>query len=108
MIVPGGFRLAGLLVAASLCACSGSAATDSAGSAGALAPTPSGPETTLQSPPNTGSSAVATYQPGPPLDPPVKVAAMDTGIVSNIAFYEGIDKGYYRDEGLDVSLVPLS
>jgi NitT/TauT family transport system substrate-binding protein len=111
MTVPGGFRLAGLLVAASLCACSagaGSAVTDSAGSTGALAPTPSGSDTTLQSPPNAGRSAVATYQPGPPLDPPVKVAAMDTGIVSNISFYEGIDKGYYRDEGLDVSLVPLS
>ena len=112
MIVPGAFRLAGLLLAASLCACSagtGSTATGSAGSAGARTPTPSeSGTTTLQSPPNAASSAVATYQPGPPLDPPVKVAAMDTGIVSNISFYEGIDKGYYRDEGLDVSLVPLA
>jgi NitT/TauT family transport system substrate-binding protein len=110
MNVPVAWRLAGLLVGVSLYVCSagaGSAATASARSTGALASAPSGSETTLQSQPNAGGSAGGTYQPGPPLDPPVKVVAMDTGIVSNISFYEGIDKGYYRDEGLDVSLVPL-
>ncbi|MBV9329496.1 MAG: ABC transporter substrate-binding protein [Chloroflexi bacterium] len=37
----------------------------------------------------------------------MKVTAIDGGIVSNISFYEGIDKGYYQAEGLDVSLVSL-
>jgi NitT/TauT family transport system substrate-binding protein len=109
-IVHAGVRLAGLLVAASLCACSagaGPAPTNSAATTGAVASTPSASATTPQSRPNAGSSAAGAYQPRPPLDPPVKVAAMDTRIVSNISFYEGIDKGYFRDEGLDVSLVPL-
>ena len=52
--------------------------------------------------------AAATYTPGAPLEPPVKVTAVDGGIVSNISLYEGIDKGYYAAEGLDVSLVSLS
>jgi len=46
--------------------------------------------------------------PAGPLNPPVKVTAIDGGIVADVPFYQGIDHGYYAAEGLDVTLAPLS
>jgi NitT/TauT family transport system substrate-binding protein len=50
----------------------------------------------------------APYAPSAPLNPSVKVSAIDGGIVSNVPLYVGIDKGYYAAEGIDLSLAPLS
>ena len=41
------------------------------------------------------SGVKTAYTPPPPLSPPVHVKVIDGGIVSNISFYEGIDKGYF-------------
>jgi NitT/TauT family transport system substrate-binding protein len=43
-----------------------------------------------------------------PPRPSIKVTAVDGGIVANIPFYEGIDKGYFAAEGIDLTLAPLS
>ncbi|MBV9121638.1 MAG: ABC transporter substrate-binding protein [Chloroflexi bacterium] len=53
-------------------------------------------------------SNAASYKSPAPLNPPVKIKSIDNGIVSTISAYEALDKGYFKDEGLDVELVPLS
>jgi NitT/TauT family transport system substrate-binding protein len=53
------------------------------------------------------SAGGATYTPGPPLNPRVRVKAVDGGIVANIPFYAGVDRGYFAAEGIDVDLAPL-
>jgi NitT/TauT family transport system substrate-binding protein len=55
----------------------------------------------------TGAARTSTYTPGPPLNPPVHVKAIDGGIVANIPLYAGIDRGYFAAEGLQVELVGL-
>jgi NitT/TauT family transport system substrate-binding protein len=53
-------------------------------------------------------AANSAYAPPAPLNPPVKVTAVDGGIVANVPLYDGLDKGYYAAEGIDLTLAPLS
>jgi NitT/TauT family transport system substrate-binding protein len=68
------------------------------------APAPPPPTPTA----SVARAANAAYAPAAPLNPPVKVTAIDGGIVANVPLYEGIDKGYYAAEGIDLTLAPLS
>jgi ABC-type nitrate/sulfonate/bicarbonate transport system substrate-binding protein len=49
-----------------------------------------------------GTRAACT--PAAPLNPPVKVTAVDGGIVGDVALYVGLERGYHAAEGIDLSL----
>ena len=76
----------------------------------AVACTPAPPPAPTAAPATAAPAraAAAAYTPPAALNPPVKVTAVDGGIVANIPLYEGLDKGYFAAEGIDLSLVPLS
>jgi NitT/TauT family transport system substrate-binding protein len=43
----------------------------------------------------------------PPLSPPVAVKTGSTGLVGDGGYFAALARGYFKDEGLDVELVPL-
>ena len=43
----------------------------------------------------------------PPLSPPVAVKTGSTGLVGDGGFFAALARGYFKDEGLDVELIPL-
>jgi NitT/TauT family transport system substrate-binding protein len=55
----------------------------------------------------TPPSATASYTPRP-LSPPVHVRVIDSQVTSQLPVYLAYDRGYFKDEGLDVDLVTLS
>jgi NitT/TauT family transport system substrate-binding protein len=61
------------------------------------------PSTPVPTPP----SATASYTPRP-LSPPVHVRVIDSQVTGQLPVYLAYDRGYFRDEGLDVDLVALS
>lgn len=55
----------------------------------------------------TPPSATASYTPRP-LSPPVPVRVIDSQVSGQLPIYLASDRGYFKDEGLDVDLVALS
>jgi len=55
----------------------------------------------------TPPSATASYTPQP-LSPTVHIRVIDSLVTSQLPVYLAWDRGYFREEGLDVDLVPLS
>jgi NitT/TauT family transport system substrate-binding protein len=53
--------------------------------------------------PGTASAA----QPGPPLNPPVSVKVGSLRLVGEAGLMDALGKGYFREEGLDVELIPF-
>jgi NitT/TauT family transport system substrate-binding protein len=67
------------------------------GAAGAVRPAP----------PSDSPPAPAASTPSPPLAPPLVVRFGDVGVGANAAIYIGLVRGYFREEGLDITLVPF-
>src|SRR5207302_86023 len=66
------------------------------------------PVTAPTSPPPPATKApAAAAAPRSPLNPPVKVAVADNQTLGASMIYIAFDKGYYKDEGLEVDLNPL-
>ena len=55
----------------------------------------------------TPPSATASYTPRP-LARPVRVRVIDTQVTGQLPLYLAYDRGYFKEEGLDVDLVALS
>jgi len=51
------------------------------------------------------SAPIGAQSPVQPLSPPVKVHVGSMGVATEAATFIGIERGYFRDEGLDVELV---
>jgi len=58
-------------------------------------------------PPPATKAPAAAAAPRSPLNPPVKVAVADNQTLGASMIYIAFDKGYYKDEGLEVDLNPL-
>jgi NitT/TauT family transport system substrate-binding protein len=61
-------------------------------------------------PATDGSGAAAsTAQPAvvPPLSPPVAIKMGGQGLIAELGIFDAIEQGYFREEGLEVELVPF-
>lgn len=72
-----------------------------AAGASAVAPSSAAPRASSASG-NPSASAL------PPLNPPVKVKVSSVGASFEAGYFVALDKGYFKDEGLDVEEVPLT
>ena len=73
--------------------------------AGAAAPQPSALATGTPAAP-TGSPSAASAP--PPLNPPALVKFGSTGVSTDVAVFIGMDRGYFRDEGIETEFVPFA
>ena len=76
----------------------------------ALSCSPSAPPTAAlatSTPAPTPLSATASYTPAP-LSPPVHLRVINSQVTSQLPVYLAFDRGYFKDEGLEVELVALS
>src|SRR5262249_57370353 len=54
-----------------------------------------------------GRGAGAAGRPPQPLSPPVAVKVGSIGLVGEAGFFTALERGYFRDEGLELELVPF-
>jgi NitT/TauT family transport system substrate-binding protein len=71
-----------------------------------LAPTPA-PAPPTAAPTPVSAAPTSTYKPTA-LNPPVHVRVTDDQVTSMVAIYLAYDRGYFKDEGLDVDLMVSS
>src|SRR3954463_784935 len=98
-------ELISLLLVAFLAACaSGSGApSPAAGKPGASGAAPAGTAAApAPAPPRGAPPPAVRAAPAAPLTPPVTVRFGDLPATSNAAFYVAVDRGYFREEGLNV------
>lgn len=99
-----------LLLAASLTACGGAAAPNPAPTSPASASAPAGAAKPAAGTTSASAKPVAasSYTAQNPLSPPLKLKVIDSSVTSQIPFYLAADHGYFKEEGLDVELVPMT